>query len=531
MKKGRVKLATLLLVSTALAGTAALAGCTKSKDDGATSASSSPGASVAATTEPPMEITVLGVNPPNDDKSFVQQYMEKKYNVKFKNMRVARDTWQQELNIKLAAKEVPDIWYLWSSTEVQQYHSQGLLAKIDRKAIEQAMPTYAKQITDMKAEDAWRPAFYDGSYYAVPRLWLDGATSYLTAYNKAWLTKLGFSAPPKDLTEFEQYLTKARNDDPDGNGKKDTYGYSATGKSAFATFNTIFAAFQVAPSVWGENDKGELQLGITTEKGRAALRQINKWYKAGLIDPEFITTDDTKLGKDVAGNKIGADENYWYYFDPIAGANQLAFKAANPGNELVVGKPLAGPYGPGTALSYGPFTAFVGMGAQVEKDPKKMQKILQMWNDLTADKETYKTTAFGKEGESFNLKDGVAVLTGDNIKQEVLGGTYGAGDYYNPFRGSVLAFQDFTYTKERIDFKNAATGGVPTMFSKKLFQTDADKKYPDLGKMVDEYLIKFVTGEIDLDKGYDDFIAKWNAAGGADITKAANDYYKANYKK
>lgn len=77
---------------------------------------------------------------------------------------------------------------------------------------------------------AWNVAVVDGKNYGIPRIYGEGGSPFLPAYNNEWLKNIGYDAPPTTLEELEDVLTKFRNDDPDQNGKKDTYGMSARGK-------------------------------------------------------------------------------------------------------------------------------------------------------------------------------------------------------------------------------------------------------------------------------------------------------------
>jgi len=53
-------------------------------------------------------------------------------------------------------------------------------------------------------------------------------------------------------------------------------------------FTDIFGAYGVQPFNW-YIDNGELQWGGIQESARNALEQLNTWYNADYIHPDFVT--------------------------------------------------------------------------------------------------------------------------------------------------------------------------------------------------------------------------------------------------
>src|SRR5690606_34001955 len=112
---------------------------------------------------------------------------------------------------------------------------------------------------------------------------------FLPAFNAEWLKNIGYDAAPTTLEELEDVLIKFRNNDPDNNGKKDTYGISARGKDTLGSnqiFNTVFAAYGIRSSGWLLQEDDTVQLSLVSEQAREVYRTLNRWYEAGIIDPE-----------------------------------------------------------------------------------------------------------------------------------------------------------------------------------------------------------------------------------------------------
>lgn len=510
-----VLLAALLMLS-------ACGGGNEKKDEGTNKENnpSEPGV------EEPINLLWLSFDPPETDNTPVQKYMEERFNVKIENMRVDRSSWAEHLNIRLATKEVPDLFFLWSNGEILEYSKQGLLAELPIELIKEKMPKYAASVDELDAS-LWQNSVVDGKNYAIPLYWLEGATPFLPAYNGDWLKAVGFDAPPTTLEEFEKVVYAFTFDDPDKDGKPNTYGISGRGKDSLSTlaFNSVYSAFGTNPSAWLKGEDGKLVYGMTTERTREALKLLNKWYKDGVIDKEFLTTDYSKQRQDLANRRSGIiDSGMW---NSYALAIEAEFKGQNPDTELVVGKPLVGPYGDQAGFSWGVRNNFVGMGTHVVQDQQKLDKIFEILETLATDEEAYLTTFFGIEGEHYEMIEGIPKSFDEYANPTERGAKIGGGSYYNVMGTKSSYMVKYDITPENLEYKAKATEGTTAFNNLLTFIVPESSDYPDLNRIRDEYLIKFILGEIDLDKGYDDFVALWKSSGGDTLTELVNQRYEA----
>lgn len=489
------------------------------------SASPAPSASAAptATPEKPIELLWLNKNAPTSDDTFVQKYLEQKFNVKITNMRVDNSTWNDQLNLKLASKEIPDVFFVSGPQPIQplleQYVSQGFLAEIPEETIREKMPEYAKSI-DKYDPLMWADAKVDGKGYAIPMFTIEANTSFLNYYNGTWLKNIGYDAPPETLEQYVDVLTKFRNNDPDGNGQKDTYGISGMGKNVQElAFAGIFGAFQVMPFHWMEDENGKLVFGMVTEKARAAFKEINRLYKEGVIDPEFITNDFAKTRNDFIAQKFGTHQDVWYAAVPEVGSTTKAI--AKNGGTLVTGKPVEGPYGPGVGFGWTALSSYIGMGIQVQGDAKKMDKIFEILNALYVDEEVFLTTKYGELGVHYDMVDGYPVSKEEWLDSAKRSNEVGTS-MYSFFRGGSDELQQYYYPQDFLAFKKKMTENVPVLPNRVTFAVEAIAKYPNLNALQLEYFIKLIVGQVDTDAGFDNFVAEWKRSGGQEITDEVN---------
>jgi putative aldouronate transport system substrate-binding protein len=525
--KHRLKLGAALLLSFSLLA----AGCSANGTEktGNTGANSSAGGSNApAEKEAPIEITFAAStwDVPSEDNNFVQKYLEEKYNVKIINMRVT----DENFKLKIAANEVPDIFpHTPTETDMVNWARQGVIASISVDEIKQYMPSY---VADVESVDpnAWDIGLVDGKNYGIPRVWLNGSTGFIPTYNNNWLKAIGYSEPPKTLEEFEDVLTKFRNNDPDGNGQKDTYGMSGRGKNARnQLFNPVYAAFGVNPYQFTEAADGTIAWGGIMDQSLEATKLLNKWYNAGLIDPEFMTDDNGLMGQKFNSKKIGFNDTNMYHH--LFGQLQTF---TDNGIEPAFGKGLIGPAGKSLEMSNGALQTPLMLGAQVEKDDKKRIKILQILEELATNDETYLSTAFGKAGESYELKDGIAVLLPPFDKDVDKRNQLGIGGFYNPFIERDVKTWKYHMPQDKVDFKAKLTEGNE-LISDVLGPTVLESKgkyFANLTALQDEFYTKAIIAKNagDVDKLFADFKAQWLKAGGQEILDEATKVYQERRK-
>lgn len=318
-----------------------------------------------------IEITIANTfDPPKADNNFVQKYLEEKFNVKIKNVKFERATWKEQINVLLASGDIPDILPGDAvDTDMVQWAKQGIIASISEDDIRKYMPNYVADFESV-APNAWVVGKIDGKNWGVPRVWGNGATGFLPAYNGDWLTAIGYTEPPKNLEELEDVLTKFTFEDPDKNGKKDTYGMTGRAKDATnQMFNSVFSAFGINPYQYAVAQDGTLAYSGLSEQTRQGLKLLNSWYKKGIIDPEFITDDNGKIQEKFVSGRTGMlDTGMWHH---LYDDGYFGLISIEQNRKLVVGTPIIGASGEGYSMSNGALQAPMLFGAQLEEDEEK----------------------------------------------------------------------------------------------------------------------------------------------------------------
>ncbi len=135
----------------------------------------------------------------------------------------------------------------------------------------------------------------------LPLLHPSGIARRAIAWNAQWLLNTGITEIPVTLDDFEAAFRAFRNDDPDGNGSRDTFPMTAPGDREDAPkgfFDEFFGAFGTFPYEWVEKD-GKLVYGFTDP---GLVQRVQEPADvAGLVYVVEASLPDTSEGLDADG--------------------------------------------------------------------------------------------------------------------------------------------------------------------------------------------------------------------------------------
>lgn len=141
----------------------------------------------------------------------------------------------------------------------------------------------------------------DGKIYGVFTKFQGGT---MPIVRNDWLKKLNL-AEPKTLDDYYKVLKAFTEQDPDGNGKKDTYGLSTAGMYELQGF---FSAAGLKQR-YVEKD-GKLDVPYSTDAAIPIYEWLNKLFKEGILDPNFATNDTAKMRNLFLADRVGMI-TYW----------------------------------------------------------------------------------------------------------------------------------------------------------------------------------------------------------------------------
>ena len=192
------------------------------------------------------------------------------------------DAYYDVMQQQIASGEWPDVMIM-SSTYYSSYASEGVLWDMT-DAWEASATKNSGRFTGDNVIEGLK---IDGRLYGFSPARGNGCVTYV---KKAWLDAVGMEAPTT-YAEYTAMLDAFVNNDPDGDGQKDTYGVSAAGFiGAEAPYvNYLPEFYQDAYPSFVQQEDGTWVDGFTQESMKAALERLNEAYTKGWIDPTTLT--------------------------------------------------------------------------------------------------------------------------------------------------------------------------------------------------------------------------------------------------
>lgn len=470
-------------------------------------------------------------SPWNDDIKSLDYYKKMFPDLDIDLVYVEKSSADEKMNLMISSGDIPDVMQFGNK---DMLYNQGVYGCWTEEFFREHAPNISKMI-DETDPMAWEYAKYDGkNMYSIPGWNINTTYPRISVYNKKWLEAVGEEVP-KTIEDAERVFYKFTDDDPDQNGKKDTYGLSEEG------FMPVYGAYGMQRGVWLKDSKGNLVYGDVMPEAKKALETLQKWYKDGVIDPEFITGEAEggywALSQPLNKDKIGYTAAGWFYhWNPegtvsgTPGRNYSEFKALNPDGELAYGVPLIGPEGKSGHVHEQPMNLRTHFSKALCEDEERFGRLLEFvdyvnGSDMAGDMQPVIINGNGIENKDWEWKttdSGKKVI--NCLHKPGIIGPMGWGGTFNFVEGNG----SLEYQKLNADLTWAddITKDYPDSYVNELYTTlDSAGKYKaELDKLLDEGYIAIITGEKPLDY-FDEMVKLWYKNGGQEMTDEANKWF------
>ncbi len=504
MTQGYKKKLGLTMAAMLLAGTA-LAGCGSKSDDTNSSASSSPAASASAA---PKEKVTLKVLVPNNVEEFPSGYdvnnneiantiREKTgFNVQWELLPRDAEAARQKMNLTMASGDTPDLLIMNDKALFGSFVQQGLLAPLDALVNE-----VGPDIKKIFSPEQMKSAMSSGKLYAIRAAYFGTPNSALLT-RKDVLKELGI-AEPKTQDELYAALKTVKAKKPD------MIPFTANLSQGISALDGILAMF-VPPVDYTFKD-GKVTYNPASAASKDFLAFANKLYSEGLLDKESVVNKLENVKEKFVSGKAFMTTMGW----ADAKTTDDALKAKIATSDLGYIDAVTGTNGSYGMAKFNSVTRYM----VVPKASKKAKEVVQFLNKVSTN-ELIDYISFGELGKHYNKQDGKYVSTpeAEKIRFRV---------YYNMFDTIGLGLQ-------RMEQKGFGPYFNPLLKSSKYENVvdllppveAADKKSKEILDLKNEYFLKIITGAMPV-SAFDEFVSKWQKAGGEDVAKALTDAYNA----
>ena len=323
----------------ALALVLALTGCSKSE----TSSANVAGSAAAPTLNPDGSFHLPIVDKPEtfsifatlDNMAFdpswpVWQEIAQKTNINLEGYISLSNSNQDEAFNLMLSSNLADIISYANVSDMEKLGADGGLIPLN-----DLIDEYAPHI---KAYMESHPNFkqfataLDGNIYFIPKDMTTKSSQYYWI-RKDWLDKLGLEVPTT-VDELETVLYAFRNDDPNGNGIKDEIPYFD--RAGWKMADESLYLWDSSTEFYFRDGKAEFE--PLTENFKTAVRNISRWYKDGILDPEIFTRGG-KSRDILFSQNVGGFTHDW------VSTSEYNDKVSIPGFEVVAIAPPANQHG------------------------------------------------------------------------------------------------------------------------------------------------------------------------------------------
>ena len=439
---------------------------------------------------------------------------------------------EAKLNAAAAANDLPDIMQMVSANRddrgtLFRLVELGLIAPVD--GMFELMPERSKlHYNDPLAAEL---VSLDGVQYGLPQ---PPAIPKRQGFviRQDWLDNLGLESPTT-LEEFYDVAVAFTEQDPDGNGVDDTFGFGVfiDGQGLGYRFDPILGAYDV-PGLWKFQDPENFGLNVRDPQYPEAIAFLNSLIEAGVVDPDWPT-----LSKDEFRARWKQGQ-YGMMMEDFAAltnkSNYTPFYENLPDGRWSQVPAFEGPEGDAW---YGVYTGRSNIFAvsQAAADAGKQDKIAELLEWMATD--GYWLLGFGEEGVNYTFDDNGDVTVEGLDPTEA----YNSQErqpytqlrnplvfYNNPAeiraRYPIYSLDDFTmYPMEYLEFDQAQ----PWVDGRGIQIIPALDNAADFERFYTEGLMQFILGQKELtEESWAEYLAGLDSLGAAEWEAEAEQLLK-----
>jgi putative aldouronate transport system substrate-binding protein len=318
---------------------------------------------------------------------------------------------KERFNLLVVSGKLPDVieadWFSYPGGS-EKALKDGVIIPLN-DLIRRHAPNF-QALLDANPEIFRQISTADGVIYAFPMLRLDPEVRNVWGpqVRADWLKKLGLPVPTS-IGEWYTVLKAFKTRDPNGNGVADEIPFSVltiNGDRAVpglpAPMWVFLGGFGLAPEFYQKD--GKVHYSPAEPAYRDFLITMRKWYREGLIDPDYVSQTERQFDARMTNNLVGAYAGY-------NGGGLARFTSMNkqryPGFRLVATPYPSGPGSNGKHYLTWPEAGqiYSGIGAALSTRNRHIVETIKFL-DYGYSKEGGLALSYGREGLSYTMVDG-----------------------------------------------------------------------------------------------------------------------------
>ena len=475
-----------------------------------------------------------------DNQAFVK-LMKERLNLEFSYLwKVPPTQYSDKLSLSMLANELPDIFKV-SASDYNELKEAGMLKELS--ATYEYASDEVKKYLYRDPSVIQRLTDENGKIYAIPQ-YSDNRRGVPVMYIRGdWLKDLKLEVPktPEELyTVIKAFKEK----------KGATCGLAMSNAVSGSYFfiGSYMNMFGASPYSWIKGSDGKLYAGEVSEDSKTALKWLNKLYSDGLLLKDFAATTVDVVQQNVLSQKCGVAIGPWWLFEyPLGSAvgNGHDWIAAEiplaEGKNVVVDRQLVEFYyvvnknckNPEALMKM--INMYIELDGQPEAEPEQgyvwswcptqfydpydiNEQYLKINEQLVAD-----PTAKGEAPAEWTphmkkiwaaypeylvwLDDSFATKYQENMFANIMARVNKDGAW-----ARIVSIYD---NKKRVSYDEFFGVTTPSMSTKGSI----------MAQEVEEYYLKAIMGEKNIDQTWDSFVSTWYKIGGTEVVNEINQWY------
>lgn len=332
-----------------------------------------------------LDVFYASSRPMNEATDLTRQYIRDTLGIDVNLIQGDAANFNQQLALYISSGDMPDIVFcdynVW-----MDYAKTGAWADLS--------PYLGEEYADLMkfvGED-WSYMTLDDQIYGIPNE-LKVPSSHVTYIRQDWLDNLGLEVPTS-LEEYTEVMRQFTFNDPDGNGKNDTYGLSAAGYTYLSFLMGAFGASTERD--YFLNEEGTITDNAISDEYKAALAYLRDIYSEGLIDPELFTCTYEQAMAKWGRGEMGVLSAWWSH--GFNAYSRFDFGSLQPDAVVKPILPPVGEDGKSGNLHSAPFSQAVGISYLCSEE--EIEAAMKYMNFQASDY-GFRVLQYGVEGEFF----------------------------------------------------------------------------------------------------------------------------------
>lgn len=455
--------------------------------------------------------------------------LEKRTGIKVKYVHPSSGQGSEAFSLMVASNDMSDIiQYDWAKAlgGPTITINDKVIIKLD-DLIDNYAPNLKKYLSEN--EDVNKLVLTDeGNYYVFP--FIRGDKELLTScgpvIRRDWLQKLNLPIP-ETTDEVETTLRAFKND----------LGIKAPLTMLNYQTNYLLNICQATSTFYVEGDK--VFFGPSQPEYKAALARLNKWYKEGLLDNNYVSTDSTLLDS----NMLNGESGMTYASGGGGVGKWIETMSAKGENFDILGIPYITDKKGNSPKFDAAGSTYSSYGSVAITTSCKYPELAAKLLDYGYSEDGHMLFNFGIEGKSYEMKDGYPTYTDEIMNNsEGLTVTQSMGKYLlaantGPFVQDKRYIEQYyakpqqkeSLTNWSKHLETSESSTLPTLTYTADESTEYANIMTEVEKFVNENTAQYISGIKSLDSfdsSFENGLASLKIDRALEIVQAAYDRYK-----